>query len=336
MKNLISRIHLFYKLADAQQISQKHYDEFVSRIQLKRLYEVIGFIVDYYQAPFFNLQDILAPNYNWLFGSPEDLYKTLKEESTQITGHPLPHNLIKDIMNYKAKMHMEDINVGDFLQIEKVKDIIDPAIMNEAKRRIILKFIRDWTAIPKKIEEVARKSQTQEEADRKSRGIERLKKKSVVDAWIELYNNSTTLPKQFLEEFAKKLGIDFYGRLWARSKDVDDIDKQYEIKKAVNIWDMAKYLNSKINFTSEELQSVFSKADEEAKEYARGFLYQPVNPFGPYIPGSEFMLDAEMQPMNYSYKKMRWPDMVSLMEVSGSTEKIRWMKIFNEFGVIPQ
>lgn len=310
--NLISNIWLFYKLAEEEwepAESKREYDEFVSSgITKASYYEIPKFIKRYEDTEWFKPEDFI-----------NDLYKHWNIDYT-------PRTLIQAGVNKKTVIaimnamvdwflkNTEELYVELYLHIESVREFISPELMNKAMKKVVLELVR------------SKRLNSEDE---------------VLQDWVHLYRNTKKFSETFLEEFAKRLGVDFYvkamkrvNRFVRQRKDILDKDKW-------SVYDIGVFFNEPEVLTGRyggngafdqaNIELMIHKADQEAKEYMRGFLYMDKA-------GDLFILDNEMQPMNNLYKKEPWPKYfvpVRLGKISKYLQGV-WQEIFDAFEIIPQ
>ena len=311
---LLKQAWNFYKLAQIEEeISQANYQKFIRAIgavgsaPVGKILDVFNFINKYNDQPYFKLEDLLPElsklTKDWGYESTINIANKKNISST----------LISQIITYSIEQHLKQLshlNVTEYLDIEKIQELIPNDLLVRAQKRVILGLLRsardDRTNVEELIQEFAR-----------------LRKKSRV------------FPAPFLMELSKKIGLDFHveimhrdGQDWIYLNNIINQPKHqwsvYDVAILFNNWSHHKIKDSSL------LKRIIQHSDIEVKAYMRGWIYFSENGL------ESFMLDEDMRPMNILYRSIEWPERVKIWKASEWFKyESEWQKIFEEFHVIP-
>lgn len=316
VKHLLKQAFKFYRLA-APTVSptesiwtKEDYDEFVHELPHHTLSQIIDVIGVYHNKEYFKLSTFLLQIALSRIGY--GILETVKE----LQKHNIPEPIIREIATYIADKILESdsFDKNDYFFIEKVANWIPRETLAKAQKKIIMKLISAFQNDMKRLEQ----------------GPVFYNYRSAEGLWFDLYSMSTTLPKEWLVELAKRFGVDFYS--YTNAHIVEEQKKYYlNEKEKLNIYDVASLLYRSL--TSDEMKEIINKADKEAFEYMRRFLYSDFD-----FVKNDYMLDENGKLMDDNYKTVDWPPLVKAETVKSITNqdiKDKWMKIFEEFNVIP-
>ncbi len=312
--------------------SKEDYDTFVSEIDNHYPSQMMTIIHKYHNKPYFKLEDFLEPIWEQLGGSsgPINIVEEFKRASC-------PDDIIKKIMQYMADRLISSsspFNERDYLWVEKISDLISSETLEKAQRKIILYLMDSF-----KFDMSANESDSYGSGGHKTAAV----------LWEKLYNKSNKFPKVWLEELAKKFGADFYAYVMSYST-LPATDKklthQQNIHNRINnndklsIYDIALLFSPNIirdGFTPEEMKTIISKVDDQAFAYMRTFLY--TDSITIWQGNQYFMLDENGKLMDINYNTVEWPSSTYVAkpnDLAAKPElKEKWVKIFEEFNVIP-
>ena len=90
------------------------------------------------------------------------------------------------------------------------------------------------------------------------------------------------------------------------------------------------------------MQSLIERADNQAKDYMRSYLYRDryIAPErrNTFWQADYFMIGGDMEPINDHFRTVNWPNYTYVTKLSQAPEgemKEKWREIFNDFGIIP-
>ena len=313
----------FYRLAsEAEEVpGEVVYKNFIDMLKTYVTADrdsVIKFILKFQDQPYFKIEDLLAPNFAWLFGGLYDLYISLHDAyARELQGKEMKRELIKKIINYKVETQFlapgEDMYCGDYLDLEKVHAMVSDGVIKRAQQRMILRWIR-----------LSRSDQPHDESDLK-------------EGWELIYNHSQLIPQQFLEELAKRFGMKFYLSVMKPIKTQGIIPRNLVEnlldQKEINEYDLAVLFESDIWFSGKHFQKLLDKIAPypNLREFVRGYLY---------IHTDYYMLDEDLKLINKNYQLVSIPLLIKPIHLNGplvhKSEQEIWQKIFDDFKVVPQ
>lgn len=325
---------LFHRMAVEEEINMDKlaYDQLIRYvIPFSTRKEVIVIIISWQDKPFFKIEDFLAPNYTWAFGGLYDLWISLKDAKTPL-GQGVKPELISKIINWKTELFLADpeLYAKHYLDIEHVKDVINPALMEKAKRKMIMRLVRFFTDAQKMNEKVVMKG--------------------LLEEWKALYDSSTEISQDFLVELAKRFGVDFYVDA-AKSRIAPNQDRFRLIsnflqkdKNKITVYDLALVINQKNDdwwsggWSKQDFIFLLNKIkhNPELRTYLQGYVYGTL--MGQSGENRLFMLDTNLTPMNIQYQAIKFPEHIfptHLRDIEPEARE-KWQQVFNEFGIIPQ
>lgn len=312
---LLQKAWQFYRSAKRdivdEETAKEEYQTFIKHFVVSAsLNEVLDWIDAYQDKPYFKIQDFLDPTAQWL------LRHYIHGLQQAFLKYHIKPELIKQIINYRAELFLlewknsrfiESINI--YRAIENVKNLIDPALMEKAKRQMILRLIKQFV----------KAQQTG-------------KMETLMDGWQALYASSTELPHEFLEELAKKFGIDFYVDAVEQSRSNKMTLQKFlnKNKDDITIYDIALLFNY-VWLSDKDFKFVLNKIQHnpELRTFVRGYVYSSSSGY--------FMLDESLKPMNADYQTISLPFQISPIHLRNVTKNYydKWQQLFDEFHLIP-
>lgn len=330
--NIIDKCKIFYKLAieNNEEELKNYYNKDLSKIQNSPTQQnILDFITAYHSSSVFKIDDIIKLIDKLNIHDPTDIldfYSDLTGYSSRSLADELGKHMLD---NFIARGQIQDLSgLRDIMIVYSaiMKKININGYLEKIAKKLVLHFIR----------------LERNDHDELVREIK--------DLWMNLSNEyyHNILSRTFLRELAKRFGVDVYLNTTSDYDWPDIYNEFLKIydKDVLNIYDVAAmikhidgheagYVGQNGFFSIQEFKTILNKADEQAKEYLRGFLYT-------YGMGGQnwlFMLDEAMQPMDRHYKSISWPDNIKpvhlMIYVQGKIQK-EWSEIFAEFKIIPR
>lgn len=325
MKDIAQKVLLFWKMAngDNDPWTKENYDNWIKTyLPTADLYDISPTITWTKYKPFFKLEDFLPRIYEVF-----EVFQLTDEDNLKLWFNEEVEDNIRDanieskIRRYVLERYANEadtIGVKDYLSYEQYNASGDT--LRKAQTKVIKGII----------------SNLQSDNDKtKEKGIKKLG---------ELAGQSRMIGIKLLEGLAKHYGIDVYEGVIGKREDHRpsfDIDEELN-KPKLNVFDVAKIFRLD-RPTKEQFLQIIEKIDDKAKAYMQGFLWKPVIGRQAALDMNEiFMLDAEMQPVNWHYKRVELPPRLFrlpisyLLDLGYDEEYKRWLNLFHEFKIIPQ
>lgn len=310
----------FYRQASEEAEKKEYQDDLNSTISywMNDRNHVLHFILKYQDKPYFNIDSLLRPNFAWLFGGLYDLYISLHDfQAPDLQDKEIKRAIVKKIINYKVETQFlapgEDMYCGDYLDLEKVHAMVSDDVIKRAQQRMILRWIR-----------LSRSDRSYDKSDLK-------------EGWELIYAHSQLIPQQFLEELAKRFGMEFYLSVMKPIKTQGfagrDLVENLLNQNEINEYDLAVLFESDIWFSGKHFQQLLDKVAPHSnlREFVRGYLY---------VHTDYYMLDEDLKLIDKNYQLVSMPLLIKPVHLNGplvhkSEQKI-WQKIFDDFKVVPQ
>lgn len=314
----------FYRQA-SEEAEKKEYDEELGLLKAAGMMnreDVIPFILKYQDKPYFNIDNLLGPTFPWLFGGIYDTYISLHDAyARELQGKEMKRDLIKKIINYKAEHHYlapdAEMLCGDYLDLEKVQAMVGPEVIKRAQKKMILRWIR-----------LSRSDQPHDMDDLK-------------EGWKLVYDNSQLISQQFLQELAKKFGMEFYLNVMGGVDiPLEHLPEDLLNKNDITAYDVALFFNRVATFSGKFFKKLLEKikSNLELQNFVRGYIYADkyFSSKGQNI--KFFILDEDLNPMDQNYNNIPFSSNITALRLRNMPEEDAevWRKIFDEFGVIPQ
>lgn len=169
---------------------------------------------------------------------------------------------------------MKYVSVDEYLKIEGARAVLPEDILQKSQQRVILFLIKLYRSdLPTAQGEL-------------------------VKSWRELWKESTRFSYTFLEELAKKFGVDFHTKSLMGMEYSAHLDERLQnilhIKEGLTAYDIGMIFWNWDHLTGEKLLDIINRSTPEAKEYMKGFLYYDHTRYQGKNP-EYFILDESMQ-----------------------------------------